>query len=246
MINRLRNYFLTGLIIAAPVFLTVFITWTFIQWIDAIVQPLLPPFSRPDAYLPFVIPGFGLIMAVSIITLIGFLAANLVGRRLVYIGESILGRMPLVRNLYRGLKQIFETVLSDKAKAFQSVALIEYPRKGLWSIAFVASATKGEIHHRLSSDDNEAIGVFMPTTPNPTSGYLIFVKRRDLVMLDMTVEDAAKLVISAGLVTPEFDGEKEAVSVREAAAKLAGPEELHSDVATEEVEQDPQSIAMRT
>ncbi len=209
MMHRLRNYFLTGLIIAAPLFITIFITWNFIQWIDGLVQPLLPPVTRPDSYIGFVVPGFGLIAAIAIITLIGFLTASLIGRRLVHFGESILDRMPLVRNLYRGLKQIFETVLSDRAKAFQKVALVEYPRRGLWSIAFVASVSRGEINHHLSDDEDEAIGVFMPTTPNPTSGYLIYVKRSDLIILDMSVEDAAKLVISAGLVAPEFDGDDE-------------------------------------
>jgi len=216
MIHRLRNYFLTGLIIAAPLFITIFITWNFIQWIDGLVAPLLPPFWRPDSYLPFVIPGFGVVAAVAFITFIGFMTANILGRRLVHAGESILGRMPLVRNLYRGLKQIFETVLTDKAQAFQRVALVEYPRRGLWSIAFVASVSKGEINHRLSGDgDDEMIGVFMPTTPNPTSGYLIYVKRADLIMLDMSVEDAAKLVISAGLVTPDYEGTAPASEHRE-------------------------------
>jgi uncharacterized membrane protein len=204
--NRIRNYFLTGLVIAAPLFITVFITWTFIEWIDGLVQPLVPSFYR----WPFVIPGFGVLVAISFITLLGFLTANLLGRRLLTFGESILGRMPLVRNLYSGLKQIFETALSNQARAFQKVALVEYPRKGLWSIAFVSGPSKGEIDHRLSEDGDEAIGVFMPTTPNPTSGYLIYVKRSDLVMLDMTVEDAAKLVISAGLVTPKFEAGTEA------------------------------------
>jgi len=209
MMNRLRNYFLTGLIIAAPLFLTAFITWNFIQWVDGVVQPLLPPVTRPDSYLPFVVPGFGLVAAVATITLIGFLTASLVGRRLVGLGESILDRMPLVRNLYRGLKQIFETVLTDRANAFQRAALIEYPRRGLWSIAFVSTVSKGEISHRISDGDDgeETVGVFMPTTPNPTSGYLIYVKRKDMIMLDMSVEDAAKLVISAGLVVPEYDPE---------------------------------------
>lgn len=208
MMHRLRNYFLTGLIIAAPLFITVFITWNFIQWVDNIVRPMLPPFWRPEAYLPFVVPGFGLLVAVFVITMIGFFTANLVGKKLLEFGESLLDRMPLIRNLYRGLKQIFETVLTSKANAFQKVALVEYPRRGLWSIAFVSARAQGEIDHHLSAEDDKAIGVFVPTTPNPTSGYLIYVKKSELVELDMTVEDAAKLVISAGLVTPDFDRDK--------------------------------------
>lgn len=206
--HRLRTYFLTGLIIAAPLFITIFITWNFIQWVDGNVLPLVPSAWRPDSYLPFVIPGFGVVAAVLVITFIGFMTANLLGRRLVSLGESILDQMPLIRNLYRGLKQIFETVLTDKAKAFQQVALVEYPRPGLYAIAFVAAEARGEVAHHLECDDDVAVGVFIPTTPNPTSGFLIFVRRSELTFLDMSIEDAAKLVISAGLVTPEFEGKK--------------------------------------
>jgi uncharacterized membrane protein len=204
LMHRLRNYFLTGLVVAAPLFLTVYITWAFVTWVDGLVEPLIPSIYRLDRLLPVPIPGFGVVVALVFITLLGFLTANFVGRRLLALGESVLGRMPLVRNLYRGLKQIFETVVARRASAFQKVALIEYPRKGLWSIVFIASETRGEVDRRLSEDGDEAVGVFLPTTPNPTSGYLLFVKRQDLVMLDMSVEDAAKMVISAGLVTPEM------------------------------------------
>jgi uncharacterized membrane protein len=201
--HRVRNYFLTGLIIAAPLFLTVYITWTFVKWIDGWVTPFIPPPYRPDHYLPFAIPGFGLVVALAFITLLGFLTANFIGRQTILMGESLLGRMPVIRNLYRGLKQIFETVLSHRAGAFQTVALIEYPRKGIWSMVFVASEAKGEINHRL----DDTVAVFLPTTPNPTSGFLLFVPRSDMIVLNMTVEDAAKMVISAGLVTPDFTPE---------------------------------------
>ncbi len=207
--HRLRNYFLTGLVVAAPLFLTAYITWTFVTWVDGLVEPLIPSFYRLDRLLPIPIPGFGLVVALVFLTLLGFLTANFVGRRLLALGESVLGRMPLVRNLYRGLKQIFETVIARRASAFQKVALIEYPRTGLWSIVFVASETRGEVDRRLGEPGDEAVGVFLPTTPNPTSGFLLFVKRRDLVMLDMSVEDAAKMVISAGLVTPEIADESQ-------------------------------------
>ncbi len=210
LMHRLRNYFLTGLVIAAPLFLTVYITWAFVKWVDGLVEPLIPSLYRLDRLLPIPVPGFGLVVALVFITLLGFLAANFVGSRLLAFGESLLGRMPVVRNLYGGLKQIFETVVARRASAFQRVALIEYPRKGLWSIVFIASETRGEVNHHLSEPGDESVGVFLPTTPNPTSGFLLFVKRRDLVMLDMSVEDAAKMVISAGLVTPDFNGDREA------------------------------------
>jgi uncharacterized membrane protein len=197
---RLQGYFLAGLVIAAPLVLTITISWWFVQWIDSLVDPFIPPFSRPDSYLRFSIPGFGLIVAIIFITLLGFLARNYVGNRLVGMGESMLGRMPVVRGLYRGLKQIFETVITTRAKAFQTVGLIEYPRRGTWAVVFVADDARGEIEHHL----NETVAVFLPTTPNPTSGFLLFVKRSELTILDMSLEDAAKLVISGGLVTPEF------------------------------------------
>ncbi len=197
---RLQGYFLAGLVIAAPLVLTITISWWFVQWIDNLVDPFIPPFSRPDSYLRFSIPGFGLIVAIIFITLLGFLARNYFGNRMVVYGESVLGRMPIVRGLYRGLKQIFETVISTRAKAFQTVGLIEYPRKGTWAVVFVADDAKGEIEHHL----NETVAVFLPTTPNPTSGFLLFVKRSELTILDMSLEDAAKLVISGGLVTPDY------------------------------------------
>jgi len=207
--HRIRNYFLTGLIIAAPLFLTVYITWTFVKWVDGWVTPFIPPPYRPDHYLPFEIPGFGLVVAITVITLLGFLTANFIGRQTILLSESIVGRMPVVRNLYHGLKQIFETVLSRRAGAFQKVALIEYPRKGIWSLVFVATEARGEIRHNIE----DTIGVFLPTTPNPTSGFLLFVKRSDMILLNMTVEDAAKMVISAGLVAPDFTPPEDAEEI---------------------------------
>ena len=201
---RLRNYFLTGLVVGAPLFLTVWITWRFVEWIDSLVVPLLPPVYRLNQYLPIPVPGFGLAVALVFITLLGFLAANFLVRRTINFGESLVGRMPLVRNIYNALKQMFETIIARRAKAFQRVALIQYPRPGLWALVFIATEAKGEVDHHLSDPDDEAVSVFLPTTPNPTSGFLLFVKRRDLVMLDMSVEEAAKMVISAGLVAPEF------------------------------------------
>lgn len=195
---RLRFYFLTGLVIAAPLVLTITITWWFIQWIDNLVMPFVPPPYRPERFSLW-LPGFGVVVALVFITLLGFLTRNYVGSRLVAMGESVLGRMPIVRGLYRGLKQIFETVVSTRANAFQTVGLIEYPRKGLWAIVFIAGDAKGEIQHHL----NETVAVFLPTTPNPTSGFLLYVKWAEVTVLDMSLEEAAKLIISGGLVTPE-------------------------------------------
>ncbi|PLX39484.1 MAG: hypothetical protein C0606_02940 [Hyphomicrobiales bacterium] len=200
---RLRNYFLTGLIIAGPIGITVYLTWSLIKWIDSWVKPFIPSVYNPETYLPFAVPGMGLIVAILALILLGFLTANIAGRSIVSFGEMMLDRMPFVRNLYRGLKQIFETVLSARGTSFQKAALIEYPRRGLWAIVFMAVKTKGEVADKVPQD-HDLVSVFLPTTPNPTSGFLLFVPRKDIIELDMSVEDAAKLVISAGLVTPEY------------------------------------------
>lgn len=203
--TRLRNYFLTGFIVAAPLAITAYLAWSIIRWVDSWVKPYIPARYNPDTYLPFPVPGFGLIVAVVVITLIGFLTANFVGRTVVRTGESLLDRMPLVRSIYRGLKQIFETVLSNKADMFKKAALIEYPRRGAWSIVFVASEREHEIGSRLRQVQEDTIAVFLPSTPNPTTGFLMYVPRSDVIELSMSVEDAAKLIISAGLVAPEYD-----------------------------------------
>jgi uncharacterized membrane protein len=200
--TRLRNYFLTGLVITGPIGITLWLTWTFIKWVDGWVKPFVPKVYNPETYLPFPVPGFGLIVAILVLTIVGFLAANFLGRSMISFGENLVGRMPLVRNIYSGLKQIFETVLDERGSSFNKAALIEYPRKGLWAIVFISTETKGEVAQRLA-DRTETMSVFLPTTPNPTSGFLLFVPKEDIIELNMSVEDAAKLVISAGLVSPK-------------------------------------------
>jgi uncharacterized membrane protein len=217
--HRLRNYFLTGLLVTAPLFLTIYITWTFVKWIDSWVNPFIPGPYRLDTYLPFAVPGFGLLTALIFITLLGFLTANYVGRRLVGASEAVLARMPIVRNLYRGLKEIFQTVLYQRAKAFRTVALVEFPRKGMWSIVFVSSDMRSEVNHHL----DDTVAVFRPSTPNATSGFLLFVKRSDMIILNMSVEDAAKMVISGGLVAPDFTPEDSQELTREEIERRLNP-----------------------
>lgn len=199
---RLRNNFLTGLIVCAPIVITAYLTWNFILWVDGWAKPYIPTAYNPETYLPFGIPGLGLIFALSVITIVGFFTRNLIGRSVLSFGESLLARMPLVRSIYKGLKQIFETVLAEGQSSFTKAGIIEYPRKGLWAIVFLATDTHGEVGNILKEEDT--ISVFLPTTPNPTSGFLLFVPRKDLHLLDMSVEEAAKLVISAGLVSPDL------------------------------------------
>ncbi|EIM73347.1 hypothetical protein A33O_16310 [Nitratireductor aquibiodomus RA22] len=204
MMTRLRNYFLTGFIVTAPLAITAYLAWSMIGWVDSWVKPYIPFRYNPDNYLPFAVPGFGLIVALIMITLIGFLTANFIGRTILATGENVLGRMPLVRSVYRGLKQILETVLSERSDTFKKVGLVEYPRKGLWALVFIATETRGEVQAKIDDDAGQTIAVFLPTTPNPTSGYLLFVPKKDVIELKMTVEEGAKLVISAGLVAPEY------------------------------------------
>ena len=199
---RLRNYFLTGLVVAGPIAITVYVVKWVVTSIDDWVKPFVPGIYNPDTYLPFHLPGMGLIFSIVGLTLFGALAANLIGRTLVSYSELMVGRMPVVRNVYRGLKQIFETVLTQKGGTFKQVALIEFPGPGLWSVVFVAADAKGEIQEKLGKDGEQMVGVFLPTVP-PTTGYVVYMPKRNLVVLDMSVEDAAKLLLSAGLVMPE-------------------------------------------
>ncbi|MEW7008297.1 MULTISPECIES: DUF502 domain-containing protein [unclassified Lentilitoribacter] len=200
---RLRNNFLTGLIVCAPIVITAYLTWNFVVWVDGWAKPYIPKVYNPETYLPFGIPGLGLIFALLVITIVGFFTRNLIGRSVLNFGESILARMPLIRSIYKGLKQIFETVLAEGQSSFSKAGIIEYPRKGLWAIVFIATDTHGEVGNILKEEDT--VSVFLPTTPNPTSGFLLFVPRKDLRLLDMNVEEAAKLVISAGLVSPDHE-----------------------------------------
>lgn len=200
--SRLRTYFLTGLIIAGPVAITLYIAWALVTWIDGWVKPFIPRAYLPETYLPFVIPGFGLVIMVAVLILIGFLTANLVGRTIVDLSERMLARMPFVSGLYKSVKQIFETVFSQSGSSFRTVGLIQFPSPGMWSIVFLSTPANGEISQRLPPA-GEYLSVFLPCTPNPTTGFYFYVPRRDIIELTMSVEDGAKLVMSAGLIQPE-------------------------------------------
>ncbi|RMF41644.1 MAG: DUF502 domain-containing protein [Alphaproteobacteria bacterium] len=199
--HRIRTNFLTGLVIVAPVVLTAYLIWTVITFIDQQVVPWVPEAYRPEEFFGLKIPGFGVLIFFIFTAVVGALTKNLFGRQLVRIGEDLVERMPVVRSIYNGLKQIVETILSQSSTTFKKACLVEYPRRGIWAIAFVSTETRGEIASR-TEEEGQMLSVFLPTTPNPTSGFLLFVPRKDVVMLDMTVEEAAKLVISAGLVNP--------------------------------------------
>ncbi len=196
----MRGNFLAGIVIVAPVVLTAYLAWAVITFIDQQIVPWVPAIYNPRTYLNIDIPGFGVVVFLLFTTVVGYFTRNLFGRQIVKIGEGWVDRMPIIRSIYNALKQIAETILQQSNTSFKNACLIEYPRKDLWAIAFVSTDTKGEITSKAG--ELEMMSVFLPTTPNPTSGFLLFVPKTDVVLLDMTVEEAAKLVISAGLVTP--------------------------------------------
>jgi uncharacterized membrane protein len=197
VIERLRAYFIAGILVTGPIALTLYLTWVFIRFIDDTVSGLLPEAYNPATYLP--LPGLGLVVTVVGLTLIGALTAGYVGRLLLRIGERIVARMPVVRGIYGAVKQIFETLLAKQSNTFREVVLTEWPRQGMWTMAFVTVQPEGEIRDTVGSD---AVAIYVPTTPNPTSGYLMFVRRRDLVTLPLTVEEGIKFIISGGIVAP--------------------------------------------
>jgi len=205
---RIRNYFLTGLIVAGPLAITLYLTWSFITWVDDIVRPFMPIAYRPETYLPWKIPGTGLVIGFLAITLLGFLTANLVGRTLVEAGETLLERMPLVRSIYRGLKQVFETLFSESGSSFRRVGLVEFPSPGMWSLVFLSQSPGREITGRLPRQE-EHVSVFMPCTPNPTTGFFFYVPKSQVIELDIPVEAAAKLIMSAGLIQPNGNGDQQ-------------------------------------
>src|ERR1700733_4339626 len=203
--SRIRTYFLTGLVVAGPVAVTLWLIWWFVTWVDNLVRPLIPVQYRPETYLPANIPGFGLIIAFVALTLLGFLTANLVGSRLVDFGESLLNRMPIVRPIYRTAKQIFETLFSSSESSFRHVGLVEFPSPGMWSLVFLTQAPSTDISSRLPAAEH--VSAFMPCTPNPTTGFFFYVPRRDVIDLDITVEQAMTLIMSAGIVQPGADAQ---------------------------------------
>ena len=199
-LSKIRSYFLTGVIITAPVGLTFYVAILFIGFVDSRVRNIIPEKYHYDNLLPIEIPGIGLLFVFVLLTFIGFLTAGFIGRFIIKLGERIISRLPIIRSVYGALKQIFESVLASSSKSFREVVLIEYPRKGVWAIGFITGDTKGEVQNATKEN---MVNVFLPTTPNPTSGFLLFVPRKDVIILDMNVEEGIKMVISGGIVTPK-------------------------------------------
>ncbi|HEY8191120.1 MAG TPA: DUF502 domain-containing protein [Alphaproteobacteria bacterium] len=195
---RLRDYLFAGIIVTAPIFITCYVTMAFLDWVDSKVTPLVPPHYNPNTYLPFSLPGLGLIIAIVFFILVGWFARNFLGRLLFRIAEGIMHRMPVVRVMYKALKQVFETVMTNQSQAFREVVMLEYPRPGCWALGFVTGVTKGEVQ-RLAG--TEVVNVFLPMTP-PTGGFLLFLPRSALIPMKMTVEEGIKMLVSGGIITP--------------------------------------------
>jgi uncharacterized membrane protein len=197
----IRGYFLTGLLVAGPLAVTAYITWWLIALIDTWVRPLIPAAYNPETYLTFSIPGVGILAAFVGLTLLGFLTANLVGRTLLAVGERILHRMPFVRSLYKGVKQVFETVFKQDATSFRRVGLIEWPGPGLWSLCLIADATSDRLAAPLPPGGY--LNVFVPCTPNPTTGYFVVMHESLVKEVDLSVDEVFKVIMSMGIVQPE-------------------------------------------
>ena len=207
LFQRLRSNFLTGLVLITPIILTIYLLWGVINFIDDKVVPWLPNKYNPSTYLGKDIPGLGVMTFLVFTTIVGMVTKGFFGRQLIKYWQSLVDRTPVFRSIYNALKQIAETVFTKSDQTFKSACLVEYPRKGIWVVAFVSTITRGEIKEKINKD--EILTVFVPTTPNPTSGFLLFIPKKDVIMLKMSVENAAKLVISAGLVVPDYNEKNE-------------------------------------
>ena len=209
LIGRLRTYFLAGVVVTAPIGITVWLLWLVVDLFDRTIVPLLPDAYDPSAALGVNIPGVGIAIVLILLTVVGAFVTNVAGRFLVRFGDRLVSRVPVVRTVYGVLKQIIDAVLAQSANAFREVVLIEYPRRGIWVIGFVTSPTQGEVRRVMGE---EMVNLFLPTTPNPTSGFLLFVPRKDCIPLDMSVEEGVKLVISGGIVSPLDAGARPAAA----------------------------------
>ncbi len=235
LIGSLRASFLTGLVVIAPVGLTIWLIWSVVGWIDGFVLPLVPSAYHPDRMLQdffgldpssqINVRGLGVVIFLIFTVLVGWIAKGFIGRSLIRFAESLVERTPVVRTIYSGIKQISETIFAQSERSFEKACLIEYPRKGIWALGFISTDAKGEIRAKTGEPDEDIVSVFLPTTPNPTSGFLLFFPKSDVIELDMSVEDSAKLVISAGLVYPPDRINRDQADVLELADKIAKDED---------------------
>ncbi|MCL4679408.1 MAG: DUF502 domain-containing protein [Alphaproteobacteria bacterium] len=221
-VARLRGYLLAGILVTAPITITIYLTYIFLTFIDSKVAFVLPEEWYQALYGRATIPGIGLLVALTFFICVGWLATNFLGRIVILISEKILARMPIIRSIYGATKQIMETVMTSQSNAFRDVVMFEYPRKGIWSLGFVTGTSEGEVQDLT---EQETINIFVPTTPNPTSGFLLFVPKKDLIFLEMSVEEGIKLVVSGGMISPDPKKRRQKKQGPEVAAALSANEE---------------------
>ena len=209
---RIRAYFFTGLVVAGPLAVTAWLVWWFVDTVDRWVKPLIPERFWPDAYLPMHAPGIGVVIAFVGLTLLGFLTANLAGRTLLRLGEMILDRMPVVRGIYKSVKQIFETVFSQSGTSFRRVGLVQFPQPGQWSIVLISAPPTGAVAQALGEEEH--VSVFLPCSPNPTTGFFLYLLAREVIEIDITPDEAAKLIMSAGVIQPELREKADALQAQ--------------------------------
>lgn len=227
VLGKIRAYFFAGILVLTPVAVTIALALWFIEFVDRQIVPLIPHHWNPNTYIQdyfgitLSVPGVGVVVLAVVITLVGALTAGFLGRFIVRTGEKIVNRMPVVRSIYSASKQILETVFRDQSEAFREAVLVEYPRRDAWTIGFITGQTTGEVQERTPE---EVVNVYVPTTPNPTSGFLLYIPVKDVKPLDMSVEDAVKMVISIGMVTPPYNPAtapgKESLATLESEAEL--------------------------
>lgn len=205
VISKLKTYLFTGILVTTPVSITFYMAYELFMWIDKLSRSLIPPKVVGHEFIPY-IPGIGVAVLVGALIVIGMFTTGFIGRFFVRLGDFIVSKIPLISSLYSLLKQLFETVLSPKSQSFKEAVLLEYPRKGIWIIGFLAGETKGELNSHLLK--TKMLSIFIPTTPNPTSGFLILVPANEVIKLEMSVEDALKYVVSCGIVVPDEEKEK--------------------------------------
>ena len=199
----MKRYLIAGLLVWVPLGVTLLVIRLVVDLTDRVLL-LLPAQYQPEALLGFKIPGLGIVLSVVIVLATGMVVANLFGRTLVSMWERLLARIPIISKIYHGVKQVMETVFSADGQSFRKVLLVEYPRKGVWTLAFLTGGNSGEIKHRLGQD---VVHVFVPTTPNPTSGFFLVLPKEDVIELEMSVDDGLKMIISAGVVVPKWPAE---------------------------------------
>lgn len=198
VISKLKTYLFTGILVTAPVTITFYMAYELFLWIDKWSKSLFPPQSTNQLF--YYIPGFGIIVLISALIIIGMFTTGFIGNFFVRLGDFIVSKMPLISSIYSLLKQLFETVLSPKSQSFKEAVLVQYPRTGIWIIGFLAGPSAENLQNKVPNKD--LLSVFIPTTPNPTSGFLILIPKNDVIKLDMSVEDALKYVVSCGIVAP--------------------------------------------